>query len=69
MLAGGASGGVLLGLVSRPLNAALARRVGQQARAALTASVNRVADAEVIDPIRGEVERHDRAVELLARIG
>ncbi|MDO4717940.1 MAG: 50S ribosome-binding GTPase [Propionibacteriaceae bacterium] len=69
LLAGGASGGVLLGLVSRPLNAALARRVGQQARAALTASVNRVADAEVIDPIRGEVERHDRAVELLARIG
>jgi hypothetical protein len=56
-------GGVLLGLfvaaVSRIAARSSARRRGRAARKLLHASVGRVADAEVIAPVRAELDRHD----------
>lgn len=57
LLVGGAVGGVLLGLLSRVLVEAGAQVKGRQARRALTESVARVVDAEVIDPVAAELAR------------
>jgi hypothetical protein len=56
-------GGVLLGLfvaaVARIAARSSARRRGRAARKLLQAAVGRVADAEVIAPVRAELDRHD----------
>ena len=56
-------GGVLLGLfvaaVARIAARSAARRRGRAARKLLTEAVGRVADAEVIAPVRAELDRHD----------
>ncbi|WP_246227212.1 ABC transporter [Propioniciclava coleopterorum] len=57
LLLGGAGLGIVLGLLSRVFVEAGARVKQRQARQALTASVGTVVDAEVLAPVRAELER------------
>lgn len=65
---GGAIGGLLLGVVSRGVIALTARAAASRARKALTQAVTRVAEGEIVAPIRQELDRHARAVELVAAL-
>lgn len=68
LLLGGAGLGIALGLLSRVFVEAGARVKQRQARQALTAAVGKVVDAEVVDPIRAELERLAQARAAVGRV-
>ena len=67
LLLGGVGLGIVFGLLSRVFVEAGARVKQRQASHALTAAVGAVVDAEVIDPIRAELERLAEARAALER--
>ena len=58
LLVGGLLAGLLAALLVRPFVRASARRRGRRAERRLHEAVEQVADAEVLDPLRGEVAAH-----------
>jgi energy-coupling factor transporter ATP-binding protein EcfA2 len=69
LLVGGLLAGALLALVARPLVGLGARRRGRAVRRRLTERVQDVADAEVLEPLEGTREDHQRFCAAVTRAG